>query len=113
MWKSLLAGAIKLALKDPEIRQWLEDQRDKTIQLAKSELLPPLIAAFPGLATVVVKYVFDRLPGMNMPGTVNEITKGAIESIVEGDPDIPGVSDMIEKATGIDVSEMLRKMLGL
>jgi hypothetical protein len=71
----------------------------------KAELLPDLIALFPTFGSSIIKAALDALPNVaNLPEAV-ELAETVAKNIVDSDPDIPGLSDVI------DLSEILRRWL--
>jgi hypothetical protein len=106
MLKALLVGAIRTALKDPEVRAWLEAQLRSAIKQIKDELLPDLAALMPVFGASLIKEVFNQVPMLdNIGDSVADLATGAVD-VIRADPDLAGLSEII------DLSEIAEKILG-
>lgn len=100
MLQDFIIKLIIQAAKDEEIRALATEAVGKF----KAELLPDLIALLPTFGSSIIKAAFDNLPNVNLPA-VTDLAGDMAKNIVAADPDIPGLSNII------DLSEILGKWL--
>lgn len=101
MLQDFIIKLIIQAAKDKEVQALAADALAKL----KAELLPDLIALFPTFGSGIVKAALDALPNVtNLPAAA-ELAGDVAKNIIDADPDIPGLSNVI------DLSEILRKWL--
>lgn len=101
MLTQLLLNLLKEAAKDEDVREFVGDQVARLADHLKDDLLPQIVATFPAFAASVAK------TALNLPGEVADIAKESAEHIVKSDPDIPGLSGIL------DLSELAKKWLKL
>lgn len=104
MLQNFIVSLLVKAAQNPEVQKFVADQLARLVTKLKAELLPDLIALFPTFGQAVVKAALDLMPNVDVPAAV-ELGKGVAQNIVDSDPDIPGLSDII------DVSEILKGWL--
>lgn len=91
------------AAKDPDIQAFVDGRIDRL----KDGLLPDIVGTFPTFGASLLKAAFEKLPNIaELPGSVADLATESVEKLLESDPDIPGLSDII------DLSEIARKWLG-
>jgi hypothetical protein len=110
MLNKFILNLLAQASKDPDIAKWVDDRI--------ANLLPKLIAAvtalLPSFGGSILKSFMDRAPNLpnvdDLPGAMQDVAANMIQSLP--DVDIPGVSDAVERVTGIDLSEDIKNILG-
>lgn len=101
MLQNFIIKLIITAAKDPEI----QELGAEAVAKIKAEVLPDLIALFPTFGSSIIKAALDALPNVaNLPEAAALATDVA-NNIVDSDPDIPGLSNII------DLSEILKTWL--
>ena len=107
MLQKFILNLLVEASKNEEIRKFVADQIARLAHTLKADLLPDILGTFPAFGAGLLKTVFDRLPNVaELPGDVAEIAADTVKHILDSDPDIPGLSDII------DLSELAQKWLG-
>jgi hypothetical protein len=109
MFEGFVVNVLAEASKNPEVRALLNDLLSQAIEELKEDLLPDLMAALvpliPKFIDAGLKQVFELLPNIpNIPEAA-DIAKGVVEKVLATDPDIPGLSNII------DLSQILRGFL--
>lgn len=108
MIQQFILNLLVEAAKNPEIRAFVADQIARLADKLKTDLLPEIIGTFPTFGASLLKTVFDNLPNVAaLPETVAEIATETVKHIADSDPDIPGLSNII------DLSELAKKWLGI
>ena len=106
MLQKFILGLLIEAAKNPEIRDFVMDLFLKAVKELKADLLPDLMGTFPAFGASLLKSAFELLPNVaDLPGDVADLAGDSVKQILESDPDIPGLSDII------DLSELARRWL--
>jgi len=88
-------------LQDERVKTWIDERFDKM----RKSLMQDVVGLLPTFGTSIIKAAFDKVPSLpNLPN-VAEIIPDVAQNIVDADPDIPGLSDII------DLSEILKPWL--
>jgi hypothetical protein len=94
------------AARNEQIREFVADQVARLATKLKEDLLPDVAGLFPAFGASLVKTVFEKLPNVaDLPGDVAQIAQDSVQNLIESDPDIPGLSDVI------DLSEIFRRWM--
>ncbi len=96
---------------DDKIWPWASAKLDESIDKYLPIIIEKIFAALPALAAAAgktaVEQAFKQIP--NLPNVilpeVGHMTQDVAKTLLDSDPDIPGLSNII------DVSEILRKLL--
>lgn len=103
MLQNFILKLLLEALKNPEVQAFA---RDLVVKVTKEHLLPAIVSTFPAFGASLLKSAFEKLPNVaDLPGDVAELATDSVKQILESDPDIPGLSDVI------DLSELARRWL--
>lgn len=102
MFEKFVVSVLAEAAKNDDIRNFVADQ----VSRLKKDLLPDIVATFPAFGASLLKAAFDKLPDIDLPGNVDDLAREGMEKMLESDPDIPGLSNII------DLSEIARRWLG-
>lgn len=108
MLKSLMATLAGI-LWEKYLQPWLDQKVKDLVDTTLPQVMEKLASLFPMLIASAGKTIVEAafraapgLPNVTLPD-VKELTEQVIDKAVESDPDIPGISDVI------DLSEMFRK----
>lgn len=101
MFQAFILKLLVEAVKNPEIRGFAMDLVERLVQ----SLLPKLVALFPVFGGSLLKQAFELVPNLPDIGELDDAARGVAQKILESDPDIPGLSDIV------DLSELLRGFL--
>lgn len=109
--KSIDVEGLATKLWDDKIWPWAEAKLSESIDKYLPVVIEKIFAALPSLAAAsgktVAEEIFKQLP--HLPDIVlpelGHMTEQVAKTILDSDPDIPGLSNVI------DVSEILRKLL--
>lgn len=108
MLKTLMASLAGI-LWEKYLQPWLDDKSKELVDTYLPQVLEKLASLFPMLIASAGKTIVEAafrvapgLPNVTLPD-VKELTEGVIDAAVDSDPDIPGISEII------DLSEMFRK----
>lgn len=92
-----------------QVEPWVDRKVDELVDKYLPVVIEKILGMFPtftaGAAKVVIEKMFDLAPGLpnvTLP-EVPELAGEVIDKVVDGDPDFPIISDIV------DVSEMIRK----
>jgi hypothetical protein len=92
------------AVQNKEIRAFLFELAEKLAE----KLLPQIVATFPTFVAAAVKVFADKVPNLeSIVESVPELALDTAKHILDSDPDLPGISNII------DLSELARKWLNL
>lgn len=92
------------AIQNPDIRAFIFELVEKLA----AKLLPDIISTFPTFVGAAMKTFSIKVPNIaEIPDAVGDIAKDVAKQILDSDPDLPGISDII------DLSELARKWLNL
>lgn len=88
------------AVQNKEIRAFIFELVD--------HLVTKIVATFPLFAAAAVKVFADKVPNIEaIVESVPQLAQDAVKHILDSDPDLPGISNII------DLSELARKWLNL
>lgn len=109
MLQSFLLKLLVEAAKNDAIRAFAFDLATKLALRLKDDLLPDLLEAIvpliPKFIDAGLKQVFELLPDLPNIDDGVDLAKGVAEKVIATDPDIPGLSEIV------DLSELLRGFL--
>jgi hypothetical protein len=99
------AAILIKVLADPKVQELLLQIVDRLA----AQLLPKLAAVIPAAVGAGIKGLGDLIPDIHLPdlGDLTEGIRSDINAALPEDIDIPILSDAFEKATGIDLSDIL------
>jgi hypothetical protein len=101
---AFLLKLLVAAVQNPEIRAFLLEMVEKLAD----KLLPQIVATFPTFVAAAVKVFADKVPNLTaIPDNVAELALDTAKHILDSDPDLPGISNIV------DLSELARKWLNL
>lgn len=99
MLQKFIINLLVEASEDERVREFVADQVARLVKELKDDLLPDIVGTFPTFAASIVKSALD------LPGDIADIAKESVENIVESDPDVPGLSGIL------DLTELAKKWL--
>lgn len=95
-----------------KVEPWAETKANEVVDKYTPVFVEKLLALLPTLAASAAKVAVEKafehlpdLPNIKLPD-VGEMTKDVVQHVLDSDPDLPGLSDIV------DVSEIFRKFLG-
>lgn len=105
MLNKFIIGLLASALQDERIRAFMFE----LVERLAARLLPNLAAVIPAATGAGIKAFGELLDHVNLPSLpeVTETIRAGVNELVPDDVDIPILSDAFEKATGIDLSDIL------
>lgn len=107
MLEKFVLSVLVAASKNPDVRDFVADQVERLVDKLKADLLPDIVGTFPGFGAGLLKAVFEKLPNVaDLPGDVADLAGEAVQQLLNSDPDIPGLSSII------DLSGLARVWLG-
>lgn len=104
VFQKFILNLLVAAAKNPDIRAFVFE----LIEKLAAKLLPDIISTFPTFVAAAMKTFSIKVPNLaEIPDAVGGIAKDVAKQILDSDPDLPGISDVI------DLSELARKWLNL
>lgn len=108
MLQKFILNLLEQAVQNEKIRAFIFELVEKLGTQLITKLLPDILGTFPTFGASLLKTVFEKLPNIaELPGDVAEIATDSVKHLIDSDPDIPGLSDIV------DLSELARKWLHL